>query len=333
MPLVSVIVPVYNAENLIDFCVKSLLSQTFNDFEIILVDDGSTDNSGLLCDQYQNIDSRVRVFHKDNGGVSSARNFGIQKSKGEYIVFVDSDDYVENKYLEFLVNFKMEHKNIENIWCHFKTVKNHDTFVDMELSHKKGFELLNFTKIMDLHERWLDAAPYCKLYEREIIINNEILFTTDLSLGEDLCFNFSYLDHTNGEIAIISNTLYYYFVDNENSLSNKYYSDMFSIYKRLNKMMYEYLIKWGCNINQITKLYNASFFKYEEVLRNTFNKNNLKSKKEKFKYNNSIIKSIEFQEAYKKGNFSLNMLYRLAYATKNYRFILIVEKFFKMIKR
>ena len=100
MPKVSVIVPVYRAEKYIKECIESIINQTFEDFELLLVDDGSPDNSGAICDEYALKDSRIRVFHKENGGVSSARNEGIYKSNGEWLCFVDSDDIIEQTYLK-----------------------------------------------------------------------------------------------------------------------------------------------------------------------------------------------------------------------------------------
>lgn len=91
--MVSIIVPVYNAEKYLSRCVDSILSQTMKDFELLLIDDGSQDESGRICDEYSEKDARVRVFHKPNGGVSSARNLGIDHAKGKYIIFIDSDDY------------------------------------------------------------------------------------------------------------------------------------------------------------------------------------------------------------------------------------------------
>lgn len=93
-PKVSVIVPVYNVEKLLQRCIDSILAQTFTDFELLLIDDGSKDKSGEICDEYAAKDSRIRVFHKQNGGVSTARNLGIDKAQGEWIYFVDSDDIV-----------------------------------------------------------------------------------------------------------------------------------------------------------------------------------------------------------------------------------------------
>lgn len=97
--LVSIIVPVYNVEAYLDRCLSSIISQTYHNIEVILVDDGSTDQSGELCDQYQKQDSRIRVIHKENGGLSDARNAGIQISGGSYIAFIDSDDYVREEYI------------------------------------------------------------------------------------------------------------------------------------------------------------------------------------------------------------------------------------------
>lgn len=101
-PKISVIVPVYKVEKYLRACIDSILAQTFTDFELILIDDGSPDNCGAICDEYAEKDARIRVFHKENGGVSSARNLGIERSRGEWIAFVDSDDWVESdKFSKF----------------------------------------------------------------------------------------------------------------------------------------------------------------------------------------------------------------------------------------
>lgn len=104
MPKVSVIIPVYNAEKYLRKCLDSVLAQSFADFEVLLINDGSTDGSGKICDDYAQKDARVKVFHKENGGVSSARNLGLDNATGDWIVFVDSDDYVEKNYFEVINN-------------------------------------------------------------------------------------------------------------------------------------------------------------------------------------------------------------------------------------
>lgn len=109
--MISIIVPVYNVDTFLKKCVDSILSQSYKNFELILVDDGSTDNSGNICDYYASIDKRVRVIHKINGGVGAARNTGMSIAKGKYITFIDSDDYVEPEYLSafFRVPIKTEY--------------------------------------------------------------------------------------------------------------------------------------------------------------------------------------------------------------------------------
>lgn len=102
IPLISVIIPVYNNENCLHRCVDSILIQTYTDFELLLINDGSKDSSGSICDEYSVIDKRVHVFHKENGGASSARNIGLENAKGEWITFCDSDDFVDS---DWLMNF------------------------------------------------------------------------------------------------------------------------------------------------------------------------------------------------------------------------------------
>ena len=104
-PKISVIVPVYNAEKYLRRCIDSILAQTFTDFELLLIDDGSTDSSGKICDEYAKKDRRIRVFHKENGGVSSARNVGLSHLRGNWVYFVDSDDYLSPQHLQNYVNY------------------------------------------------------------------------------------------------------------------------------------------------------------------------------------------------------------------------------------
>lgn len=107
MPKVSIIVPVYNEEKHLSRCIDSVLTQTFSELELLLIDDGSTDSSGAICDEYAQKDSRVRVFHKENGGVSKARNLGISKANAEWIMFLDSDDYLMKNGVEILIDLAL----------------------------------------------------------------------------------------------------------------------------------------------------------------------------------------------------------------------------------
>lgn len=121
LPTISVIIPVYNTEKYLHRCIDSILAQTFTNFELLLVDDGSTDNSGKICDEYAKKDSRVRVFHKENGGVSSARNVGLDNARGEWIAFVDSDDWIEHTMYKSLYD-KVILESADIAYCEMRMV-------------------------------------------------------------------------------------------------------------------------------------------------------------------------------------------------------------------
>lgn len=197
-PLISVIVPVYRAELFLPQCVDSLLVQGLGDFELILIDDGSPDGSGAMCDAYAAEDSRIRVIHKPNGGVSSARNTGLDAARGDYVVFVDSDDYVAPAYLEGLLAALQEQAEPE------KTL----VITDYQPFTPKGDEKRSFPQpfMVGLAEATPQAfrnlifgfrlfPPYCKLYSREIIETNHLRFDTSIRTAEDFDFNMRYLAH------------------------------------------------------------------------------------------------------------------------------------------
>ncbi len=326
MPIVSVIVPVYNAENILHHCVNSIVAQTYIDFELILVDDGSTDNSGLLCDKYAEQYERVISVHLENGGVSKARNKGIELAKGEFICFVDSDDFVDNTFLEELLSVKKEYYFYDNVWCGFQTLENYTGSVTGKhlVSEKEVMSFFEKSEIMGLYHKWLLQMPWNKLFVTEIIKKYDISFPEELSIGEDLLFNLEYLDKTNGRIAILNKPLNYYIDNDSESLGNKYYSNLFEIYKRINNELKQYLEKWDCNETQFILYYNSCFFCYEKALRNTFHKQS--EIKRKIHYNSRIIKSQEFRTALKNCNCNIHALYRFGYMIGSYRLIHILDR-------
>lgn len=327
MPVISVIVPVYNVEKVLYHCIDSILNQLFSDFELILVDDGSTDNSGKICDEYSEKDNRILVIHKPNGGVSSARNAGIEAAQGEYICFVDSDDYLESNYLKELIETKRKHADYDNIWCGFQTVEDYfgknKKIVIAE--NDVGISCYTLENIMILHEKWLDASPCNKLFNKKIIQQYAIKFPENLSLGEDLLFNFEYLDRTQGTILVINQPLYNYIRDGKESLDNKYYPNLLEIYRRLNSETERYAQKWKLSDGQLQKMFSSFFFRLETVLRNTFNKNNNQSFIKKIKYNNEILKSADFQESMKKMDAFIHPLYRFAYKKRKYLLVMCLD--------
>lgn len=219
-PKVSIIVPVYNAEKYLSNCIDSILSQTFDDFELILIDDGSRDESGKICDEYAKRDSRIHVFHKDNGGVSSARNYGLEYSKGEWICFVDADDILKPEFLANLI-----------VYCNYDQIVG-GNIIFGDISEERGVQkeviislkshdaaILDYGT--DLRSGGFFGYPWGKLYKASIINENHIKFETSVFLCEDLCFVLNYLSYCRTIIIIpYNNYLYRY----ENQV-NKYMMD------------------------------------------------------------------------------------------------------------
>ena len=193
-PKISVIVPVYNVEKYLRQCLDSILAQTFTDFELLLIDDGSLDTSGTICDEYAALDSRVRVFHKENGGVSSARNLGIDESKGELICFVDSDDWVEENYCQTIVD------NIGDAdIMYFSEVWNYKdgciaVYSSGECSCNDKLEIENEIRHMIENRARHNYCGYTwnKVFVSKIIRDNNIRFVEGLSVSEDEIFTLDF---------------------------------------------------------------------------------------------------------------------------------------------
>ena len=173
--LISVIIPVYNVEQYLHKCIDSILEQTFQNFELILVDDGSTDNSGKICDEYAIKDKRIIVIHQNNAGVSAARNTGLDSAKGEYIYFLDSDDWIESNALELLISL-IEKNNLDLSIMEIKETDNEKTSYEKkdEIIYYSGDEVLNFF----LKEQRVSVVMGNKLYKKELF--NKLRFPVGL---------------------------------------------------------------------------------------------------------------------------------------------------------
>lgn len=209
--LISVIIPVYNNEQYLSRCIDSVINQTYKNLEIILVDDGSTDNSGKICDEYALKDNRIKVIHKENGGVSSARNVGLDIAKGEYIGFVDSDDYIEKDMYEFLYNLILN--NNVDISCCNKFDFNNNKYLPDRSFPKEG--LLSLNEI--LQDKAFGLHIVIKLFDKNLIKN--IRFNENLTIGEDLLFCFDIIKRS--KKTIFKNTAKYYYFNNTNSVIRK----------------------------------------------------------------------------------------------------------------
>lgn len=248
-PKISVIVPVYKAEAYLHRCVDSLLAQTFQDFEVLLVDDGSPDRSGEICDEYARKDSRVRVFHKENGGVSSARNLGLDNAKGKWITFVDSDDYVDPIYLD---NFGFENLRAD-IYLQGYKVEIDKEIVSQHIFATDKHCLYPIERLfVEGESKNILNSPCCKLFDINIIRRYDIYFDLNISYGEDHLFVLEYLFYTS-DMAVSPSDSYTYILCNELSLT-----------KRL--VPYQELIYYITESRKLqSRLLDASFFKSSEV--------------------------------------------------------------------
>jgi len=213
MCMFTIIVPVYNVEDDLKQCVDSILKQSIEDFELILINDGSTDNSGKICDAYEKKDKRLKVIHKVNGGVSSARNAGLDIANGKYIVFVDSDDYVTYDYLEKLYN-----PSVDMVLCNMKYIQsNKESYrvLDNKIYgvFETGEEIIN--KIIE--SKYINSAC-SKMYKNNFIQNNNIRFKENISLGEDTIFVIDYINNIKS-LEVKKDVIYNYISYDRDTLS------------------------------------------------------------------------------------------------------------------
>lgn len=221
-PAISIIVPVYKAERYLHHCIDSLLAQTFLNFEILLIDDGSPDHSGEICDKYAQNDKRIRVFHKKNEGVGAARNLGIENAYGEWITFVDSDDYVSLSYLrDFGLSQLDDSLNNEDIIIYQGIYYWKSGIKQSHFKYTEDDSLKSGDSIIEKNALLMDGCPCGKLYNRNLLIANCIRFNTALSLHEDHIFVYTYLFNAQ-RIITRSSQNYFYRIDyNPNSLTQK----------------------------------------------------------------------------------------------------------------
>ena len=227
--MISIIVPVYKVEKYLARCFKSIVNQTYKEWELLLIDDGSPDGSGKLCDEYAKKDSRVRVFHKGNGGVSSARNRGIEEANGEWITFIDADDYIAPETLEKCSHF---FGNTDMVRFSMRFIYSNDgqQYSDVVLPSisKEGY-----LSMIVARETIMGVCG--GFYRRKMFVDNNILFDESLVSGEDWVVLVQLVMRSN-KIHFISAPLYYYNKINESSCTSSFsfkrsYSTLLALYK------------------------------------------------------------------------------------------------------
>lgn len=245
--MISIIIPIYNAEKYLKECFSSILNQTYSNFEVICVDDGSIDNSRCYCNEWCLKDPRFRYFFQENSGVSAARNTGIDKAKGEYICFVDADDYIDSHYLDNLLGI----------------MANNDAAI-CDLTREKGLGKTGSVKdkspqslIRDVvFERIKHPGLYCFLFKYSIINSHRIRFTVGCIKNEDTEFYIRYLAACKNRISITSYIGYYYRLNPSSVMAAPLSKKSFTSIEasgRINALLYEY----GIIDDKIILLYNG----------------------------------------------------------------------------
>lgn len=265
-PQVSIIIPVYNAESFIHRCVDSVLRQNNTEFELLLIDDGSKDKSGAICDEYAQKDPRVKVFHKENGGVSTARNLGIDKSTGEWITFIDADDWVEPNFLNDIGN--LNDNQIDWVFAEWRTVWDR-----VHLNEINEYEdKVLFCNRQEIDEMWNKMAnldifrcPWGKFFRLSIIRENNLYFDQELRYGEDTVFNYEYLTHCNCIKLSKEENAHYIFHQIEGTVAvSKYKCSAEGIISARDKVFSIYFDR-GYNNNKFERLFFFGFTMIEKL--------------------------------------------------------------------
>jgi glycosyltransferase involved in cell wall biosynthesis len=330
-PIISIIVPVYNSEKYLPRCIESILAQTFSNFELLLVNDGSSDKSGQICEEYGLNDSRIRVFHLKNGGVSKARNKGIEMAQGDYLMFSDSDDYVEKHWCISLFDAVNKNGNILPVsgMRVINHIHNKKSEVIKSFSSKLCMDKVNY---FETYKQGLSGSLCCKIYIRKIIQKHSIYFDEEVNRGEDLLFNLAYINYMNAFVTIPSVT-YNYVHSNENSLMNRYRKELFDVTVMVYNAWTNYLNKVNSDKDKFRDFSTFYYLNFINLFKNTFEKENKDSLIKKLGYNNFILNSKEFKECLEWADTSKEDLrYRKLLKTKNYYLIWLIEQVIEVKK-
>ena len=309
MVKVSIIVPVYNVEKYIDRCLKSLVNQTLKDIEILIIDDGTPDNSINICERYSKNDNRIKIFNKKNEGLGLTRNYGIKKASGEYVAFIDSDDYVDLDYYEKLYN-KAKKTNADVCFSDFKNVTEKNEILDDNIrcipfkddiidSNSVLLNMLNVPTCNKDITNYMGMSVWRAIYKLDIIKTNNIFFVSERKyISEDIVFNFDFLE--NSKVVSFIRDSYYYYCYNNNSLTNVYRNDRFYKNKILIKELIDKSKKYGKE-NELKSGIANLFIDYvrasikQEVNNSGKTKKEIRKSVEKIIYDNEVQTALEIK--------------------------------------
>ncbi len=208
--LISIVVPIYNVEKYLDDCIKSIIGQTYKNIEIILVDDGSTDKSGEVCENYAKYDKRIKVIHKENGGLSDARNEGLKIANGQYITFIDSDDYVNEEFVEILYK-SIKKYNADISICNYDLIEEKSTYRKENKKNIKDITQLDNKECLKRtysNEKGMEFLAWAKLYNKDLFVKNCIIYPKG-KIHEDTYTTYKLIYYSKN-IVYNDVSLYYY---------------------------------------------------------------------------------------------------------------------------
>ncbi len=313
MPEISIIVPVYNVENYIRRCIDSLLAQTFTDIEILLIDDGSKDTSGAICDEYALIDGRIRVIHKTNGGVSSARNVGLDNAAGTYIMFCDPDDYVELTWCERM------YAAIEQSGGFFACCGHNRVTTSGKIEKTKFLQVDTSDAaktLVELYKKYALSNVCFKIFSLVMIRNNDLHFDETISNAEDTIFTLQYLKLQVCCMGVVSDPLCNYVDDRPQSLTKKTIPNHWALACRVSNEVHMTMQAYGVDFSEYKDTYyTAMILTIMQSLNMLFNYNI--SSREKFVLGKKILHSDECRAAFKYGKFNdVHPIYRIILQTR-----------------
>ncbi|WP_191565585.1 glycosyltransferase [Metabacillus idriensis] len=296
MPAISIIVPIFNVEKYLYNCLDSILAQTYSDFELILVNDGSVDTCGEICDLFAEKDNRIKVIHKENGGVSSARNKGIEIAKGDYLAFVDPDDTIENNMYNLLIESALDH-DADIVVCPIKTVNigNNNTSIspiwkDVNcIINKKTIANYIIPSILNNNNYSL-ASSVNKLYKKSLFKFYNISFEEHKHHSEDARLNFTLLTLIN-RLVFIEQPLYNYFIRERDSLTQVFRENLYEYALDNKKLLIDICKKYNLEkyINTVRNHYTSvTLLHMQDVVKRNISINN------KFKVISSIMNDKDF---------------------------------------
>lgn len=282
--LISIIVPVYNAEKYIKNCINSLLKQTYSNFELILIDDGSIDKSYEICNQFARIDNRIKLYRQKNGGASAARNTGLKYAKGSYLIFVDSDDYVSINYLKNLY-LAAKQNDFDVVQCKLKVI--YQQINDNLQVEFNSNDVQEISKIEALNERKYKVSVCGKIYKKEIF--NGFSFKEGIIYEDDASY-YIFVDRAK-HIGLLNETLYYYYMS-DNSVMRNHNVDKSTAFIDIYHERINYFKNRG-NIELMEGTYNRYclilMLNYSLSISKSINKNDREKFLEEFKKYYSLV--------------------------------------------